>query len=54
MTKTARREHNQRIAAQLKADGIERTQGRCCICYKVYHADMLKRGFESHRCDKNR
>ena len=51
MTKAARREHNQRIAADMKAKGIERTTGRCCICGKVYHADFLKRGWLTHRCD---
>lgn len=45
-----RREHNQRIAAALKAAKIERTQGRCCICGQVYHADMLRAGFAAHRC----
>ena len=51
MTRAARREHNQRIAAAMKAAGIERTTGRCCICNRVYHADFLKRGWLSHRCD---
>lgn len=51
MTKAARREHNQRIAAAMKAAGIERTTGRCCVCGKLYHADFLKRGWLSHRCD---
>jgi hypothetical protein len=50
VTKTARKEKNQRIAAQLKADGIERTTGRCPICNKVIHADFLKAGMASHRC----
>lgn len=50
MTKTARKEKNQRIAYQLKAAGIERTTGRCPICNKVYHADMLKAGYATHRC----
>ncbi len=52
MTKTARREKNQAIAAELKRLGIERTQGRCCGCYAVYHADMLGRGYQSHLCSK--
>ena len=53
MTKTARKEHNQRIAAEMKRLGIERTTGRCPICNRVYHADFLKRGFAGHRCDAN-
>ena len=54
MTKTARKEKNQRIAAQLKADRIERTTGRCPICTRIYHADMLKAGYASHRCEGGR
>lgn len=54
MTRAQRREHNQRIAAAMKARGEERTSGRCCICYALYHADMLTRGFLSHRCDTQR
>ena len=50
MTKAARREHNQKIAAELKRQGIERRTGRCPICNKVYTADMLKRGYASHVC----
>jgi hypothetical protein len=50
MTKAARKTKNAAIAARLKADKIERRQGRCCICYVVYHADFLERGFASHRC----
>lgn len=54
MTKAARREHNQNIAARMKAAGIERTTGRCCICYRLYHADFLNRGFASHRCPEDK
>jgi hypothetical protein len=51
MTKAARKAKNEAIAARMKADKIERTTGRCCICYVVYHADfVLGRGFASHRC----
>jgi phage/plasmid primase-like uncharacterized protein len=50
VNKAARKEHNQRIAAQLKRDGIERTTGRCPICGKLYYADMLKAGYAAHRC----
>lgn len=48
MTKAQRREHNQQIAQRMKDQKIERTQGRCPICNKVYHADMLGRGYASH------
>lgn len=41
---------NQARAAAMKRDGIERTTGRCPICYALYHADMLVRGYASHRC----
>lgn len=54
MTKAARREKNQRIAMRMKADGEERTTGRCCICNRVYHADFHKAGHASHRCDTKR
>lgn len=54
MNKAARKEHNQRIAAELKRLGIERTTGRCPICGRVYHADMLKAGYASHRCEGGR
>lgn len=51
MTKAQRREHNQAIAARMKEEKIERTTGRCPICYRLYHADMLGRGYASHRCE---
>lgn len=51
MTKAARREHNQSIAARMKEAKEERTQGRCPICNRIYHADMLGRGYASHRCE---
>jgi hypothetical protein len=41
---------NQARASAMKRDGIERTTGRCCICGKVYTADMLGRGYTAHRC----
>ena len=50
MTRADRKRKNEAMAARLKAEGIERTQGRCCICNVVYHADFLERGFASHRC----
>jgi hypothetical protein len=51
MTKAQRREHNQRMAMAMKDAGIERTTGRCPVCNAVYHADFLRRGWLSHRCD---
>lgn len=50
MTKADRKRKNEAMAARLKAEGVERTQGRCCICHVVYYADFLNRGFASHRC----
>jgi hypothetical protein len=50
MTKAARKEKNQRIASAMKAAGIERTTGRCCICNRLYNANFLREGFASHRC----
>ena len=52
MNKAARKEHNQRIASELKRRGIERTAGRCPICNRVYHAEMLKAGYLVHRCER--
>ena len=54
MSKTQRREKNQAIAAAMKAARIERTQGRCCVCYKVYNADFLGRGYAGHVCAHNK
>lgn len=51
MNKTARKEKNQRIAAEMKRLGIERTTGCCPICYKVTHADYLRGGMATHRCE---
>lgn len=51
VARTLRREKNQARAQEMKRLGIERTTGRCPICQKVYHADMLGRGYAAHRCD---
>jgi len=48
--KNRRKQEDQARAAAMKRDGIERTQGRCPICNRVYHADMLKAGYQAHRC----
>lgn len=45
---------NQARAAEMKRLGIERTTGRCPICNKVYHADMLREGYAAHRCEGGR
>jgi hypothetical protein len=50
MNKAARKEKNQRMAQDMKRRGEERTSGRCPVCYAVYHADMLKAGYQAHRC----
>lgn len=49
--KNRRKQLDQARAADMKRRGEERTQARCPICHKVYHADMLDRGFAAHRCD---
>jgi len=54
MTKAARREKNQKIAQYMKDHKIERTQGRCPVCYRLVHADYLNRGMAGHRCDTRR
>jgi hypothetical protein len=54
MTKALRKAKNEAMAARMKARGEERTTGRCCICYVLYHADMLGAGFASHRCSVRR
>jgi hypothetical protein len=48
--KNRRKQADQERAAALKRDGIERTQGRCPICNKVYSANMLDRGYAAHHC----
>jgi hypothetical protein len=55
MTKTARKEKNQRIAMQMKADRIERTTGRCPICNRIIYADYLAGGMSAHvtRCNSS-
>ena len=52
--KNRRKADDQARAAALRCDGIERTTGRCPICNKIYHADMLKAGYASHRCEGGR
>lgn len=49
--KTRRKQEDQARAAAMKRDGIERTTGRCPICNRVYHADMLARGYLAHHCE---
>jgi len=51
MTKAQRREHNQKIAADMKARGEERRTARCPVCNKLVRADFLKAGMATHRCD---
>ena len=48
--KNRRKQQDQARAADMKARGEERTQGRCPICNAVYHADMLNRGYAEHHC----
>jgi len=52
MNKEARKKKNQEMAAAMKRDGIERTTARCAVCYKVIHADYLKRGMAGHVCSQ--
>jgi hypothetical protein len=49
--KNRRKQEDQARAAEMKRLGIERTQGRCPICNRVYHADMLGRGYGEHHCE---
>lgn len=51
MTKAQRREKNQKIAQYMKDHKIERTCGRCPVCYRLVYADYLGRGMAGHRCD---
>lgn len=50
MSRADRRAKNSAMAARMKAAGEERTTGRCCVCYALYRADMLREGYTSHRC----
>jgi len=52
--KNRRKQQDQARAAAMKRDGIERTTGRCPICYVIYHADMLREGYAAHRCEGGR
>jgi hypothetical protein len=40
---------DQARAAALKALGIERTTGRCAVCYRIIAVDSCKSRY-SHRC----
>jgi len=46
--KNRRKAEDQARASEMKRLGIERQQARCPLCHKVYHADMLDRGFNEH------
>ena len=51
MSKTESRTKDQARAAYLKAHGIERTTGRCAICYKEVTVDNALKGTRfTHRC----
>lgn len=40
---------NQERAARMKALGIERTTGRCSLCYRIVTVDSRKSTYR-HRC----
>jgi hypothetical protein len=51
MSKTDQRAKDQARAAYLKAHGIDRTTGRCAICYALVTVDNKVKGTRfSHRC----
>jgi len=35
------RAKNSKMAAEMKRDGIERTSGRCAVCYKIVAIDCI-------------
>ena len=35
------RAQNQKMAAAMKAAGMERTSGRCAVCYKIVAVDCV-------------
>lgn len=41
---------NQARAARMKALGIERTTGRCALCYRIIAVDSAKSRYR-HRCN---
>lgn len=48
--KARKRAQDQARAAEMKRLGIERTTGRCPVCYALVNADFLMSGMATHRC----
>ena len=53
MNKATRDEKNRHMASEMKRMKIERSPGRCPICNRVIHADYLKGGMATHRCERD-
>ena len=50
MGKTDRSTRDKQRAANLKANKVERSTGRCAICYKEVSVDSAKGTRFTHRC----